>query len=193
MVLTGAARPASALSADGPFNLLQAVRVAASPAAAGMGVLVCLNDRIASRAIRHQGPHERHGRLPGAGARLRRRRRGRRGSPLLGATVPAVRTSTSRTRGRSLASTSCYSYLGMSPRALAAAIEDGAAGIVVAATGNGSMAAVLKPHLLRAREKGIVVVRASRVGSGFVSSAPVDEEFGTIRPGRSTRKRRACC
>ena len=76
-----------------------------------------------------------------------------------------------------------YSYLGMSPRALAAAIEDGAAGIVVAATGNGSMAAVLKPHLLRAREKGIVVVRASRVGSGLVSPAPVDEEFGTIPSG----------
>ena len=45
------------------------------------------------------------------------------------------------------------------------------------------MAAVLKPHLLRAREKGIVVVRASRVGSGFVSPAQVDEECGTFPSG----------
>lgn len=46
VVLTGAARPSSALSADGPLNLLNAVRVAAHPEAAAQGVVTCLNDRI---------------------------------------------------------------------------------------------------------------------------------------------------
>jgi L-asparaginase len=46
IVVTGAQRPSSALSTDGGLNLLNAVRVAASPEARGMGVLVVLNDEI---------------------------------------------------------------------------------------------------------------------------------------------------
>ncbi len=44
--VTGAMRGASELSADGPENILSAVRVAAEEKSAGMGVLVCLQDRI---------------------------------------------------------------------------------------------------------------------------------------------------
>ena len=46
IVFTGAIRPASAPGADGPANAVDAVSVAASEAAAGMGVLVCFGGEI---------------------------------------------------------------------------------------------------------------------------------------------------
>ena len=46
IVFTGAIRPASAPGADGPANTVDAVSVAASEAAAGMGVLVCFGGEI---------------------------------------------------------------------------------------------------------------------------------------------------
>ncbi len=51
VVVVGAMRPSTALSADGPLNLLNAVKVAASPKATGKGVLMVLDDRIG--AARH--------------------------------------------------------------------------------------------------------------------------------------------
>ncbi len=48
IVIVGAMRPATAISADGPFNLLQSVTVAASSEARNRGALVVMNDRIAS-------------------------------------------------------------------------------------------------------------------------------------------------
>lgn len=48
IIMVGAMRPATALSADGPLNLFQAVTLAASPAGRNRGAMVVLNDRIGS-------------------------------------------------------------------------------------------------------------------------------------------------
>ncbi|WP_374616091.1 asparaginase, partial [Thauera aminoaromatica] len=56
VVITAAMRPATALSADGPLNLYQAVELACRPAAARSGVLAVIGDRIlpaATLAKRH--------------------------------------------------------------------------------------------------------------------------------------------
>src|SRR5882762_11916636 len=48
VVFTGAMRPASDLGWDGPSNLLDATRVAASPESRDNGTLVCIGERIHS-------------------------------------------------------------------------------------------------------------------------------------------------
>ncbi|WP_193743228.1 asparaginase [Sandarakinorhabdus sp. AAP62] len=46
VVVVGAMRPSTAVSADGPQNMLDAIRVVTSPASAGRGVMVVMNDTI---------------------------------------------------------------------------------------------------------------------------------------------------
>ncbi len=46
LILTGSMRPATAISADGPLNLYNAVVIAGTPHARGQGVLVAVNERI---------------------------------------------------------------------------------------------------------------------------------------------------
>jgi L-asparaginase len=57
VVIVGAMRPATALSADGPINLYNAVVLAGSREAVGKGVLVALNDQIsAAREVTKTNP-----------------------------------------------------------------------------------------------------------------------------------------
>ncbi|WBW70787.1 L-asparaginase [Schizosaccharomyces osmophilus] len=48
IVVVGSMRPSTAISADGPMNLLNAVSVAASDRSVGRGTMILLNDRIGS-------------------------------------------------------------------------------------------------------------------------------------------------
>jgi L-asparaginase len=51
VVCVGAMRPATALSADGPLNLLQAVTLASSPAGVGRGTMITLNEYVSSDSL----------------------------------------------------------------------------------------------------------------------------------------------
>ena len=172
VVLTGAMRPATALSADGPLNFLDAVRLAASPKAHGQGALVVLNGEIHS-ARDIQKVHTTAvqafvspdvgalGRMEDGTPHFRRR----------------VLTRHTRESEFDLAGVTAlpyvpilYGHAGADSRLAAAAVEGGAAGIVYAGTGDGSIHEAVRKPLLSAAEKGVVVVRASRTGAGAVLS-----------------------
>lgn len=48
VIIVGSQRPSTSISADGPLNLYNAVRVAIEPTARGKGVLICMNQQINS-------------------------------------------------------------------------------------------------------------------------------------------------
>ncbi|HTI17956.1 MAG TPA: asparaginase [Trinickia sp.] len=185
VVLTAAMRPASALSADGPMNLLGAVTLAATRAAWGQGVFVAFNNRIHSaRDVVKTSTYAVDAfQSPEVGA-LGWVQDGRvefqRGvvRPHTGATPfsaalgwPAVEI--------------IPSYAGVSRIAVDAAIAAGVRGIVVAGTGNGSIHGTLQVALAEAVQRGISVVRASRVGSGHVirNGAAPDDALGFVSAG----------
>jgi L-asparaginase len=77
------------------------------------------------------------------------------------------------------------SYAGASRTLVDALIAARVDGIVVAGTGNGSIHAVVEAALADAVRAGIVVVRASRVGSGHVmhNGAAPDDALGFVSGG----------
>jgi L-asparaginase len=178
-------RPATAISADGPLNLLNAVRVAVSPDARGKGVLVVLNDEInAARDVTKTNTYRVETfRAPELG--------------LLGYVdedaVSFYRASTRRHTSRSefdVASLTqlprvdiLYSYVEPSLAAAKAMVADGIRGIVVAGTGAGVMSTAeedaLKPLLSFPSESRPVIVRSSRTGNGRVV-ARADDTVGSV-------------
>ena len=170
LVLTGAMRPATALSADGPMNLLEAVRVAACKEAAGKGVLVVMDGEI------HSARDVMKTRTLGVGAFS---------SPTFGClgTVDAgapvfYRTTARRHTTRSEFDAAAlprvdilYGYAGDDGTLVDTCVRAGAKGIVYAGMGNGSIPADAEKALAKAAAGGIAVVRASRTMSGAVVSA----------------------
>jgi L-asparaginase len=61
-----------------------------------------------------------------------------------------------------------------------AAVKAGAAGIIHAGMGDGSVFGLTKEALKEARNKGVVVVRSSRVASGMVTHTTDDEADGFV-------------
>ena len=140
IVVTGAMRPASGLSGDGPLNLVNAVRVAASPAARGLGALVLLDDTIhgardATKSDTMRVSAFRGGAVGPAGLG-RRRRPGRaqprpvRGSELRGRFAAVDLRALPRVD-------IALTYLGADGVAIDAFVAAGARGIVSAGTGAG--------------------------------------------------------
>jgi L-asparaginase len=185
VVMTAAMRPSSALSADGPLNLLGAVTVAASRAAWGRGVLVAVNNRIHSaRDIVKTSTYAVDAfQSPEVGAL------GWVQDGHVDFQRSVVRPHTAATPFRAAGGWPnveiVSSYAGASRTAVDALIAARVRGIVVAGTGNGSIHASVQAALVEAVNQGISVVRASRVGSGHVmhNGAALDDALGFISAG----------
>jgi len=184
-ILTAAMRPATALSADGPLNLLNAVTLAASEAATGQGVLVAFNNRIhCARDVAKISTYAVDAfQSPEIGAlgwvqdgRVEFQRRALRPH-----TVDAPFSATAQWPQVEIVT----SYAGVSRAAVEALVAAGVDGFVVAGTGNGSIHAGLQQSLAEAAARGVAVVRASRVGSGHVmhNGAAKDDALGFVSAG----------
>ncbi len=170
VVVVGAMRPSSALGADGGMNLLNAVRLAGSPAARGMGVLVLLNDEInAARDVtktsnfRVQTFITRDFGMLGyteGDAVTFYRKPIRRCAP---DTEFDVATLASLPRVDIIPA-----YGGADGVLVDAAVAAGAKGLVSSGFPSGAPAPLQKQALKVAVERGVVVVQSSRSGSGRV-------------------------
>lgn len=183
VVLTGSQRPASALSSDAGLNIFNAVRIASSPEAREMGVLIALNDEIhAAREVTKNS----NGRLqtfisPDFGALghadgdrvVFYRKPMRRHNPstefdiLSMDTLPRVDIA--------------YSYAGADGVAIKAFLQAGAKGIVAAAFAPGLLNPQEDLVMREAAQRGIKVVISSRAGSGRTFAPSKSRAAGYIQ------------
>ncbi|VVE46148.1 L-asparaginase [Pandoraea aquatica] len=186
VVMTAAMRPATALSADGPLNLLNAVRVATDPISAGRGVMVAINNQIhCARDVIKTSTYKVdafHSPEIGVIGWVQDERVAFQREPLQYHTVESEFVGLS---GELPAVEVVSSYAGVSRIAVDALVEAGVQGIVVAGTGNGSLHSLLQQALAEAVQRGVTVVRASRVGSGHVmhNGAAPDDQYGFVSTG----------
>ena len=184
VVLPAAMRPSTALSADGPLNLYNAVAVAADPAAAGKGVLIVANDDIhGARGITKTSTTDVETFLSPErgliGVSLYGKNRYFRGP---------YRTHTADSEFSLDDVTELprvdviYVTADVSPDLIDAAVAAGARGLVTAGVGNGNMNAATLDAAQKAIEQGIVVVRSTRVPTGYVirNGEVNDDKFNTI-------------
>ena len=171
VVIVGAMRPSTAISADGPINLYNAVLLAGSKEAVGKGVLVTLNDQInAGREVTKTNTSTLDtfktpelgflGYIQGSKPYFYRQstRKNTVDTPfdiMNLDKLPQVDI--------------VYGYANMNPIALNAFVAAGAQGIIHAGVGDGSLNNTVLPSLSEARKKGVVIVRSSRVGQGIVA------------------------
>lgn len=181
VVVVGAMRPASGLGADGPINLLNALRVAVEPRSAGRGVLVVMNDTVyAPRDVTKGLTYRVHafhspdlGPLGFADAdgRVvyyhRAERRPERPLFRLG-------------EGRLPRVDVVVSYVGADGALVDAAVAAGAAGVVSAGTGAGWPTPAELEALRRARDRGVVVCQSTRVAGGRVTENRAAEREGFV-------------
>ena len=186
VVVTGAMRPASGLSGDGPLNLVNAVRVAALPAARGLGALVLLDDTIhgardatKSDTMRvsafRDGASGPLGWVDGDG-RVVLNHVPRRGAELRGRFAGVDLRALPRVDV-------VVSYLGADGVAIDAFVAAGARGIVSAGTGAGYPTPGEVEALERASAAGVTVVQATRVGAGRVPPVPALVARGWVAAG----------
>lgn len=181
VVLVGSMRPATAISADGPANLYNAVALAANPDARGRGPMVVLNDEI------HYA-HEVQKMNSTSLNTFQSPNRGRAGVMNVG-TVHFFSKNTTRHTVNSEFSVDgktindlprveiIYSYANLGPEMINDLVKGGVKGIVLAGVGDGNSTDAAIAALSEASKKGVAVVRATRTGSGLVvRNVEVDDD-----------------
>jgi L-asparaginase len=169
VVLVGSMRPSTAVGADGPANLYEAVEVAASPQSRGRGVLVVLNDVIhgARWAQKTNTTSVDTFRSPDA-APL-----GYVDTGSLRFLQPAVATQKGKLKLPDAAPLPrveiVYAHANMDGGPVEDAVKRGAKGLVLAGVGDGNTSKEAIEALAAAARTGVPVVRSTRVGSGFVN------------------------
>lgn len=180
VVLTCAMRPATALVPDGPQNMLDALAVARHAGAKGV-VAVCAGTIHGAFDVQKVHPYKLDAFSSGdAGpigyveeARLRLLRN-----------WPLDQEGRAQAAMENIAKLTCpakwprveivMSYAGASGGVVDALLAQGVQGLVVAATGNGTLHHALEAALLKAQAAGVRVVRATRCVNGQVLSMPCD-------------------
>ncbi len=179
VVLTGAMRPSTAISADGPLNLFNAVAVAADPDAREKGVLVVMNDRI-------HGAHSLTKTNTTSVETFLSPVNGLMGTVIYG----KVRFFRGPFRKHTFISEFkpdyplplprvdiIYACADMPSDLIESSVSRGARGIVIAGDGNGNMNQDSIKTAAGLSQKGIFIVRASRVPTGTVSrNVEVDDD-----------------
>jgi L-asparaginase len=184
VVMVGSMRPSTAVSADGPLNLYNAVAVAADPNAKGRGVLVVMNDQI----------HAAHSLTKTSTTAIQTFMSPLRG--LVGVSAygkndwynspPWKHTTQSEFDVAQVTKLPrvdvVFGDVDMPPDLIDASVNAGAKGIVIAGVGNGNMNKASVDAAARAVKKGVVVVRSSRVATGMVDRnvEVKDDELGFI-------------
>lgn len=181
VVLVGSMRPATAISADGPANLYNAVALAANPDAKGRGPLVVLNDEI------HYA-HEAQKTNSTALDTFKSPNRGRAGVMNTGKAYFFSQNTTRHTTKSELSVDGkevkdlprvevVYSYANFGRDTIDFLVSKGVKGIVLAGVGDGNSTDAAIAALADAVKKGVVVVRATRTGSGLVvRNVEVDDD-----------------
>jgi L-asparaginase len=184
VVIVGSMRPSTAISADGPLNLYDAVAVAADPQAKGRGVLVVMNDQI-------QGAHSLTKTSTTAVQTFMSPVRGVVGISAYGKNdfynKPTWKHTTSSEFDVSDVTKLprvdiIYADADMPSDLIDCSVRNGAKGIVIAGVGNGNMNKASLDAAERAVKQGVVVVRSSRVVTGTVGRnvEVKDDELGFI-------------
>jgi len=186
IVLTAAMRPSTSLSADGPLNLLNAVRLAASSSARERGVLVAINQRVhAARDVQKAHTYAVEAFVsPDVGplgfvldAQVQFQRAAQR--------VTAEEVLPMPPAGQWPWVEVVASYAQPDARVVDALVAAGVQGLVIAATGAGSIHASLEAALNRASQQGVFVLRSTRTGAGLVPAQPSGERWassGSLNP-----------
>jgi L-asparaginase len=184
VVMVGSMRPSTAVSADGPLNLYNAVAVAGDPQAKGRGVLVVMNDQI----------HAAHSLTKTSTTAIQTFMSPLRG--LVGVSAygkndwynspPWKHTAQSEFDVSNVTSLPrvdvVFAAVDMPPDLIDASVKNGAKGIVIAGVGNGNMNKASVEAAAKAAKGGVVVVRSSRVATGMVDRnvEVKDDELGFI-------------